>query len=323
MRIRALENPGRGVASGGERSLGRSAGGTFRVLPAGQRSGHPDSAGAGAAAPAPTPEPTAEVREASLRIRWRLLSARPGTRYSRREDLRRGSAVPGAMDPTTPVAANGRDSPSVSPRTPPRVGCPFHPWCGSAASGSRASWRFTALSSGGDAVSEEYRIWLTESPELNLAPGFVVAYDPTPVRVRVRKAEDEPPPTCLLPEVGFETQGMARAGGEMAASVYGFEGLSYWSAYWTPPGSGPRNHRYGGRPPTGKPFALADEAARRGEGLPHRPLLLGSSFATRATATGLEQTMNLGWFADLRFVVESPGCEPVEVVCVRERCRVQ
>ena len=272
-------------------------------------------------APAPTPEPTAEVRELPFGFGGAffqpdlVLDIPEGKTFGVEVRSRSyGSDYTGGGErPGFPIGL-ATDAPEGRLSVPPlvRVG----------GFGQPGLVEITALSSGGDAVSEEYRIWLTESPELNLAPGFVVAYDPTPVRVRVRKAEDEPPPTCLLPEVGFETHGMARAGGEMAASVYGFEGLSYWSADWTlrvpDPGTTVTVDA-----PYRKPFALADEAARRGEGLPHRPLLLGSSFATRATATGLEQTMNLGWFADLRFVVESPGCEPVEVVCVRERCRVQ
>ena len=274
-----------------------------------------------APAPAPEPEPTAEVRE--LPFGFSGVFFQPDSAFELPEgktlgvevrSLTYGSDFTGGGErPGFPIGL-ATDAPEGRLSVPPtvRVGGARRP----------GLVEITALSSGGDAVSEEYRIWLTESPELRLAPGFVVAYDPTPVRVRVRKAEDEPPPVCLLPEVAFETQGMARAGGEMAASVYGFEGLAYWSADWTlrvpDPGT-----TVTVAAPYRKPFALADEAARRGEWLPHRPLLLGSSFATRATATGLEQTMNLGWFADLRLVVESPGCEPVEVVCVRERCRVR
>ena len=318
MRIRALRTRAWRPAANG--LLAAALAGLSGCSP---QDGAPATPTAPAPAPTPAPEPTAEVRELpfgfggaffqpdlafelpegkTLGLEVRSLSPTLGADYTG------GGEWPGLPIGLATDAPEGRLS--VPPLV--RVGGRRQPGLA----------EITALSSGGDAVSEEYRIWLTESPELNLAPGFVVAYDPTPVRVRVRKAEDEPPPTCLLPEVAFETQGMARAGGEMAASVYGVEGLTYWSADWTlrvpDPGT-----TVTVAAPYRKPFALADEAARRGEGLPHRPLLLGSSFSTRATATGLEQTMNLGWFTDLRLVVESPGCEPVEVVCVRERCRVQ
>ena len=318
MRIRALRTRAGAWRPAANGLLAAALAGLSGCSPQGSAPATPT---APAPAPAPTPEPTAEVRELPFGFGGAffqpdlVLDIPEGKTFGVEVRSRSyGSDYTGGGErPGFPIGL-AMDAPEGRLSVPPlvRVG----------GFGQPGLVEITALSSGGDAVSEEYRIWLTESPELNLAPGFVVAYDPTPVRVRVRKAEDEPPPTCLLPEVGFETHGMARAGGEMAASVYGFEGLSYWSADWTlrvpDPGTTVTVDA-----PYRKPFALADEAARRGEGLPHRPLLLGSSFATRATATGLEQTMNLGWFADLRFVVESPGCEPVEVVCVRERCRVQ
>lgn len=179
----------------------------------------------------------------------------------------------------------------------------------------------TAGSAGGE-VSDEYRIRLTESPELNLAPGFVLALDPTPIRVRVRRAETSAEPRCIPPDVAVEPDASPRAGGAMATSVFGYDGLSWWSGDWTL------------RVPTGaavtlaapyrKPFAAEPEAARLGEGLPPRPALLASAFGIEETAAGLvEQTMRLGWFADLRLIVESPGCEPVEAACVEGRCSVR
>ena len=318
MRIRALRTRAGAWRPAANGLLAAALAGLSGCSPQGSAPATPT---APAPAPAPAPEPTAEVRELPFGFGGAffqpdlVLDIPEGKTFGVEVRSRSyGSDHTGGGErPGFPIGL-ATDAPEGRLSVPPlvRVG----------GFGQPGLVEITALSSGGDAVSEEYRIWLTESPELRLAPGFVVAYDPTPVRVRVRKAEDEPPPVCLLPEVAFETQGMARAGGEMAASVYGFEGLSYWSADWTlrvpDPGT-----TVTVAAPYRKPFALADEAARRGEGLPHRPLLLGSSFATRATATGLEQTMNLGWFADLRLVVESPGCEPVEVVCVRERCRVR
>ena len=179
----------------------------------------------------------------------------------------------------------------------------------------------TAGSAGGE-VSDEYRIWLTESPELNLAPGFVLALDPTPIRVRVRRAEPPSAPRCIPPDVAVEPDTSPKTGGAMATSVFGYDGLSWWSGDWT------------FRVPTGaavtlaapyrKPFAAEPEAARLGEGLPPRPALLASAFGIEETASGLvEQTMRLGWFADLRLIVESPGCEPVEAACVEGRCSVR
>lgn len=179
----------------------------------------------------------------------------------------------------------------------------------------------TAGSAGGE-VSDEYRIWLTESPDLFLAPGFALALDPTPVRVRVRRAETPSAPRCIPPVVAVEPDASPRAGGAMATSVFGYDGLSWWSGDWTL------------RVPTGtavtlaapyrKPFAAETEAARLGEGLPPRPALLASAFGIGETAAGLvEQTMRLGWFADLRLIVESPGCEPVEAACAEGRCAVR
>ena len=179
----------------------------------------------------------------------------------------------------------------------------------------------TAGSAGGE-VSDEYRIWLTESPELNLASGFVLALDPTPIRVRVRRAETPSEPRCIPPDIAVEPDASPKAGGAMATSVFGYDGLSYRSGDWTL------------RVPTGttvtlatpyrKPFAAEPEAARLGEGLPPRPALLASAFGIEETATGLvEQAMRLGWFADLRLIVESPGCEPVEAACVEGRCAVR
>ena len=188
------------------------------------------------------------------------------------------------MDPTTPVAANGRDSPSVSPRTPPEGRLSVPPTVRGRrrpAAGPRG--RSPRLSSGGDAVSEEYRVWLTESPNSVWRRDSWWAYDPTPVRVRVRKAEDEPP--SRLPAAGSRVRN--------AGAWRGPEGR--WRRAFTGSKVSPTGRRTGPSgfptpepplrwpPPTGNPFALADEAARRGEWLPHRPLLLGSSFATRAT----------------------------------------
>lgn len=174
----------------------------------------------------------------------------------------------------------------------------------------------------GGEVSDEYRIWLTESPELNLAPGFALELDPTPIRVRVRRAETSLAPRCVLPVIAVEPDASPRAGGVMATSVFGYDGLFWWSGDWTL------------RVPTGttvtlatpyrKPFAAEPEAARLGEGLPPRPALLASAFGIEETAAGLvEQAMRLGWFADLRLIVESPGCEPVEAACVKGRCAVR
>ena len=179
----------------------------------------------------------------------------------------------------------------------------------------------TAGSAGGE-VSDEYRIWLTESPELNLAPGFVLALDPTPIRVRVRRAETPTAPRCIPPDVAVEPDASPKAGGAMATSVFGYDGLSWWSGDWTlrvPAGTAVTLAA-----PYRKPFAGEPEAARLGEGLSPRPALLASAFGIVETASGLvEQTMRLGWFADLRLIVESPGCEPVEAACVEGRCSVR
>ena len=178
----------------------------------------------------------------------------------------------------------------------------------------------TALSAGGE-VSDEYRVWLTRSPDEFLAPGFFTEVDPTPIRLRVRRAEERPSPTCLPPTVSVEVEGAARAGGSLAARVFGFDGLSYWAGDWTfrvpTPGTAVTLTT-----PYRRPFAGEPEAPERAW-LPHRPALLASAFETRETPTGLEQRLTLGWFADLHLLVESPGCPPVEASCTEGRCTIR
>ena len=178
----------------------------------------------------------------------------------------------------------------------------------------------TALSAGG-AVSDEYGVWLTRSPTENLAPGYFTELDPTPIRLRVRRAEDRPSPTCIPPTVSVAVEGAARAGGLLAARVFGFDGLSSRAGDWTfrvpTPGTAVTITA-----PYRRPFAGEPEAPERAW-LPHRPALLTSAFETRETPTGLEQRLTLGWFADLHLVVESPGCPPVGVSCTEDRCTVR
>ena len=179
----------------------------------------------------------------------------------------------------------------------------------------------TAVSAGGE-VSDEYRVWLTRSPDELLAPGFVTDIDPTPIRIRVRRAEEQrPSPPCIPPTVAVAVESTARSGGSMAARVFGFDGLSYWTGDWTfrvpTPGTTVTITS-----PYRKPFAGEPEAPERAW-LPHRPALLASAFETRETPTGPEQRLTLGWFADLHLVVESPGCAPVEASCTEGRCTIR
>ena len=108
----------------------------------------------------------------------------------------------------------------------------------------------------------------------------------------------------------------------MAKAVFGEAGNDYWSGDWTFRVSSPRT-TVSVVGPYRKPFAEAEEAERRGEWLPHRPALIASGFALREAGGGLEQTMALGWFADLQLVMESPGCEPIEASCAEGNCAVR
>ena len=178
----------------------------------------------------------------------------------------------------------------------------------------------TAVSAGGE-VSDEYRVWLTRSPAELLAAGFYTDIDPTPIRIRVRRAEERPSSTCIPPTVSVAVESASRAGGSMAARVFGFDGLSYWTGDWIfrvpTPGTAVTVTA-----PYRKPFAGEPEAPERAW-LPHRPALLASAFETRETPTGPEQRLTLGWFADLHLVVESPGCAPVEASCTEGRCTIR
>ena len=178
----------------------------------------------------------------------------------------------------------------------------------------------TTISAGGE-VSDEYQVWLTRSPDEILAPGYFTDIDPTRIRIRVRRAEQRPPPTCIPPTVSVEAESAPRAGGSLAARVFGFDGLSYWAGDWTfrvpTPGTAVTLTA-----PYRKPFAGEPEARERAW-LPHRPALLASAFETRETPAGLEQRLTLGWFADLQLVVESPGCAPVEASCAEGRCTIR
>ena len=169
--------------------------------------------------------------------------------------------------------------------------------------------------------TEDYRIWLTESPESVLAPGVVLELDPRPVLVRARTAE-ETSEGCQPPALTARERRTANPGGEMAKAVFGEAGNDYWSGDWTFRISSP-SATVTVSSPYRKPFAEADEAEHRGEWLPHRPALLVSGFDLRDTGDGIEQAMSIGWFADLHLIMESPGCEPVETLCVAGECMMR
>ena len=169
--------------------------------------------------------------------------------------------------------------------------------------------------------TRDYRLWLTQSPELVLAPGFVVELDPRPVLIRARKPE-QTSDTCRPPAITVKARATAHPGGEMAEAVFGEAGNGYWAADWIfrmfDPGA-----TVSVNSPYRKPFAEAEEAERRGEWLPHRPALVASGFGLREIEEGLEQTVALGWFADLHLVAETPGCEPIEALCAEGSCTVR
>ena len=176
------------------------------------------------------------------------------------------------------------------------------------------------LEGAADAI-EDYRVSLTESPESVLAPGVVLELDPRPVLVRARKA-DETSEGCQPPAMMASARPTANPGGGMAEAVFGEAGNDYWSGDWTFRISGPGT-TVSVNSPYRKPFAEAEDGERRGEWLPHRPALVASGFALREIGDGLEQTMALGWFADLQLVMASPGCQPIEASCAAGTCTVR
>ena len=169
--------------------------------------------------------------------------------------------------------------------------------------------------------ARDYRVWLTESPESVLAPGVVLELDPRPVLVRATKSQ-QATEDCRPPAITANARTTANPGGGMAKAVFGAAGNDYWSADWTFRVSN-SGATVSVNSPYRKPFAEADEAERRGQWLPHRPALIASGFALRETGDGLEQTMALGWFADLQLVLESPGCQPIESSCAQGSCSVR
>ena len=61
-----------------------------------------------------------------------------------------------------------------------------------------------------------------------------------------------------------------------------------------------------------------------GGGTPLATHVFPEVLAHRELPDGFEQTVRLRWWDDdLRFTVETPGCEPVEVVCDDVRCEVE
>ena len=70
------------------------------------------------------------------------------------------------------------------------------------------------------------------------------------------------------------------------------------------------------------PYAVPDVA--RGTAVSLVSHVLPEVLAYRTTSDGFEQTLRVRWWKDdLRLAVETPGCEPVTVVCDNTRCEVE
>ena len=140
-----------------------------------------------------------------------------------------------------------------------------------------------------------YSISLAPAPGL---PSWIEVSE-EPVRVVV---VDSPVAACeeLRVDARLENRsGALREGTFVIQSPHPDTKVSFASPYVAPAG-------YGTRSPTFATHVFPEE-------LPFRE-----------TPDGFEQTVRLRWWDDdLRFTVETPGCEPVEVVCDDVRCEVE
>ena len=162
--------------------------------------------------------------------------------------------------------------------------------------------------------SEAHSIWLAEHPEQRWAPGWGLDLDERRLRVSVVEAAPSPPPCTRLELTGRAAPGI-KEGGTRARLTFGPLADGFRSGTVTLSTDHPETSltllsRYQ------MPYADLDPESDRARVQFHLyPTSFAFGLGYRETPGGLEQTMSLGWFDELRLRAEAPGCDAVELSC--------
>ena len=164
------------------------------------------------------------------------------------------------------------------------------------------------------ASRETYRLWLEEDPAEVWAPGWGLGLDERPLHIAVAEAAPPPAPCEHLELTGRVARG-ASDGGVRASRTFGAIADDFRSGEITLRS----DHRETSLTLLSRyqmPYADLDPESDRARVHYHLyPTTFAFGLGFRETSTGFEQTMTLGWFDELRFRAEAPGCDPVDLHC--------
>ena len=168
--------------------------------------------------------------------------------------------------------------------------------------------------------TETYRIWLEADPGIRWAAGWEPQVDETAVHVAV-DAAPAAPPRCERLQFTARVHPDARDGGERARLTFGSIADDFRAGTITLVADHPETSltllsRYR------MPYADLDPESDRARVRFHLyPTSFAFGLGLRETPGGFEHTMSLGWFDEMHFRAEAPGCDAVELFCDdRGRC---